>query len=94
MTGSNTNSNVLFSGLQTRTAEVLGYSLAVILAAQNAGAGLASVIAPTKVVVGVSTAGMAGQEGLVMRKMFAYTGLLMLLVSALTVVCIVIEKNL
>jgi lactate permease len=67
-----------------RTAGVLGLNLAVILAAQTAGAALASVIAPTKVVVGVSTAGMAGQEGLVMRKMFAYTGLLLILISTLT----------
>ena len=91
ITGSNTNSNVLFSGLQTRTAGVLGYSLSIILAAQNAGAALTSVISPTKVVVGVSTAGMTGQEGLVMRKMFVYTGLLMILISALTAAGVLIR---
>jgi lactate permease len=84
ITGSNTNSNLIFSRLQMRTAGVLGLNLAVILAAQTTGAALASVIAPTKVVVGVSTAGMIGQEGLVMRKMFAYTGLLLILISTLT----------
>lgn len=85
MTGSNTNSNVVFGALQLRTASLLGYAPAIILAAQTAGAGLASVLAPTKVVVGASTAGMAGREGEVMRALFGYTSLLVLLISLLTV---------
>jgi lactate permease len=84
MTGSNTNSNVVFGALQLRTAHLLGFSAALILAGQTAGAGLASVIAPTKVVVGASTAGMAGREGDVMRKLLVYTGLSVLLISVLT----------
>ena len=86
MTGSNTNSNVVFAALQQRTAELLGYSVALILAAQTSGGALGSVIAPTKIVVGASTGGMAGREGEVMRKMLVYTGLLILLVSILTVI--------
>ena len=85
MTGSNTNSNVIFGALQQRMAELLGFSVAVILAAQTAGAGLTSVLAPTKVVVGTSTAGMAGREGEVMRKLMVYTFLILLLASLLTV---------
>ncbi len=85
MTGSNTNSNVVFSTLQMRTAELLGYSVAIILAAQTAGAALGSVIAPTKVVVGASTGGMEGREGEVMRKMLGYTGILVLLISLLAI---------
>jgi lactate permease len=84
MTGSNTNSNVMFGALQLRTADLLGYPAALILAAQTAGAALASVMAPTKVVVGASTAGMAGREGEVMRSLLVYTALLVLLVSLLT----------
>jgi lactate permease len=86
MTGSNTNSNVVFAALQQRTAELLGYSVALILAAQTSGGALGSVIAPTKIVVGASTGGMAGREGEVMRKMLVYTGLLILLISLLAVV--------
>lgn len=85
MTGSNTNSNVVFGALQMRTAEMLGYRVALILAGQTAGAALASVMAPTKIVVGASTAGMAGREGEVMRKLVVYTGILVLLVSVMTV---------
>lgn len=83
MTGSNTNSNVVFAALQLRTAELLGYSAAIILAAQTSGAALGSVIAPTKVVVGASTAGMEGREGEVMRKMLVYTGILVMMMSIL-----------
>lgn len=88
MTGSNTNSNVVFGGLQLRTAEILAYSTPIILAAQTAGAALASVMAPTKVVVGASTAGMAGKEGEVMRQLLVYTGLLVLLISLLALAAI------
>ena len=83
MTGSNTNSNVVFALLQLRTAELLGYAVPVILAAQTAGAGLASVIAPAKIVVGTSTADLAGREGEVMRRMLPYIIVLVLLISLL-----------
>ena len=84
MTGSNTNSNVVFAGLQMRTAELLSYSVPAILAGQTAGAAVASVAAPTKVVVGASTAGMAGKEGDVLRALIGYTALLVMFVSLLT----------
>jgi lactate permease len=90
MTGSNTNSNVVFSALQKRTAEILGFSLAVILGAQTAGAALASVMAPTKVVVGASTAGMADKEGDVMRKLVVYTIILLLLISGMAILGVLI----
>jgi lactate permease len=86
MTGSNTNSNVVFAALQMRTAELLGYSVAIILAAQTSGGALGSVIAPTKVVVGASTGGMAGREGEIMRKMMVYTGILVAMMSVLAVI--------
>jgi lactate permease len=88
MTGSNTNSNVVFGALQLRTAELLGLTAAIILASQTAGAGLASVMAPTKIVVGASTAGMAGKEGDVLRKLLVYTVILVLLVSIMTMLAI------
>jgi lactate permease len=84
MTGSNTNSNVVFALLQLRTAQLLSYTVAIILAGQTAGAGLASVVAPAKIVVGTSTADLAGREGEVMRKMLPYIIILVLLTSLLT----------
>lgn len=84
MTGSNTNSNVVFGALQLRTADLLGLPVAAILAAQTAGAGLASVMAPAKVLVGTSTVGLSGQEGEVMRRIAGYTLVSLLLVCGLT----------
>lgn len=69
MTGSNTNSNVVFGALQQETATLLGLSVPVLLAGQTAGASLGSVLAPAKVIVGCSTVGLAGQEGPVIRRM-------------------------
>jgi lactate permease len=91
ITGSNTNSNVLFGALQMHTAERLAISVAIILAAQTAGAGLASIIAPTKVVVGTSTTGMSGSEGDVMRHLAGYVLLLILLISILAALGVFIK---
>lgn len=84
MTGSNTNSNVVFGVLQLETAQLLNFPVMIILAAQTAGAAVASVVAPTKIIVGASTAGMAGREGEVMRAMIGYTVILVSLISILT----------
>ncbi len=72
ITGSNNNSNVLFAVLQQNAAELLNLSVPLILAAQTAGGALGSVLAPAKVIVGCSTVGLAGEEGVVMRKLLAY----------------------
>ncbi len=88
ITGSNTNSNVVFTGLQIRTADLLGYSAAIILAGQTSGAAIGSVIAPTKIIVAASTAGILGQEGNIIRKMLAYTIVLIVLISVLTVLSV------
>ena len=72
MTGSNTNSNVIFAALQQRTAELLRMSVLVILGAQTAGGSLGSMLAPAKVIVGCSTAGLAGREGEVLKRTLVY----------------------
>ncbi len=84
MTGSNTNSNVLFGALQKQTADLLGLSVTLILAAQTAGAGLGSVFAPAKVIVGCTTVGLVGQEGRVIGKMLIY-GMIPVVLTAVLV---------
>jgi lactate permease len=90
MTGSNTNSNVVFGELQRQTAVTLGISVPLILAAQTAGAAIGSCFAPAKVIVGAST-GPEAEEGEVLRSaaksgmsMIAVLGLLVLLIVSLT----------
>lgn len=82
MTGSNTNSNVVFAALQQQTAQLLGLSVTLILAGQTAGAGLGSVFAPAKVIVGCTTVGLSGDEGKVIGRMLLY-GLIPVLVVAI-----------
>jgi len=80
MTGSNTNSNVVFGMLQKQTAELASLSVAVILGAQTAGGSLGSMFAPAKILVGCSTVGLSGKEGPVLATTLKYglviTGLL------------------
>ncbi len=72
MTGSNTNSNVVFGGLQQHVATLVGVSPLIILAAQTAGGAVGSMFAPAKVIVGCSTVGLGGEEGLVLRATMRY----------------------
>jgi lactate permease len=86
MTGSNTNSNILFGALQRDTATVLGLPTAVILAAQTTGGALGSMVAPAKIIVGCSTAGLAGQEGPVIRQCVRYGVVITGLIGVVTLI--------
>jgi lactate permease len=84
MTGSNTNSNVVFAGLQQQTAGLLGLPATVILAAQTTGGSLGSMLAPAKIIVGCSTAGLAGEEGQVLRRTIVYGVLITIVIGIVT----------
>jgi lactate permease len=84
MTGSNTNSNVVFGSFQQDAAAILGLNVLIILAAQTAGAAVGSVFAPAKVIVGASTVGLGGEEGPVLRKVMIYGVALVTAVSVAT----------
>jgi lactate permease len=93
MTGSNTNSNVIFAPLQQSTAEMLGMAVSVILGAQTTGGALGSMLAPAKVIVGCSTAGLGGQEGKVMRVTVPYGLLIAAVIGVVTWLFIVLEAS-
>lgn len=84
VTGSNTNANVLFGALQRDVARALGYTVPLILAAQNVGGALGSTFAPAKVVVGCSTVGLEAQEGEAMRALLRYDLIALGLIAGLT----------
>jgi len=86
ITGSNNNSNVLFAVLQMRTAQLLGLSTTLILAAQTAGGSLGSIMAPAKVIVGCSTVGLGDNEGAVMGKILILGLIPVALVAVLTII--------
>ena len=84
ITGSNSNSNVLFGDLQLQTAKFLNLSVALILAAQTTGGALGSAIAPAKVIIGCSTVGLSGKEGKVIGKLILYLSILILIIGIST----------
>ena len=83
MTGSNTNSNVVFGQLQQETALVLALSVPLILAAQTTGGAIGSLFAPAKVIVGCSTVSGA-DEGHVL-KVASMAGLAIIFVIGLLI---------
>jgi lactate permease len=84
MTGSNTNSNVVFASLQENVAQLLSLSPALILAAQTTGGALGGAFAPAKVIVGCSTVGLAGQEGGVLKATLLYGMAILVVVGLVT----------
>lgn len=73
MTSSNMASNVLFGDFQLTTAKLLHFGAAPILGAQTAGGAIGNTICPGNIILGTTTAGILGQEGLAMRKILPLT---------------------
>lgn len=84
MTGSNTNSNVVFGVLQQKTAQMAGLSVGLILAAQTTGGALGSMIAPAKILVGCSTVGLSGKEGPVLKATLRYGLIITAIIGVIT----------
>ena len=81
MTGSNTNSNVMFGALQLETARSLDIGTVTISSAQSIGGSLGSAMAPAKVLVGTAIVGLSGRDHEVLRKTIPYTLIIVLLVG-------------
>jgi lactate permease len=86
MTGSNTNSNILFGALQVEAARELGIGQVTIASVQSIGAAIGSSLAPAKVLVGAALVGMAGRESEILRRVMPYVLGLVLLVGLEAVV--------
>ena len=68
VTGSNTNSNVIFGSLQETAANSLGMSVAVMCAVQSIGASVGCAIGPTTVSLGSTAAQIQGEESRIYKK--------------------------
>jgi lactate permease len=87
MTSSSTASNILFAPLQAEAVQALpGLSESAIIGAQGAGGAVGNVIAPANIVLGTTTAGIAGQEGEVLRKVLPWTLVVGVLVGIATII--------
>lgn len=72
ITGSNTNSNIMFGPLQLQTAQTLGVSAILIAAAQSVGGSLGAGVSPDKAVIGAAVTGLSGKEDQIMRRALPY----------------------
>lgn len=69
VTSSNTSSNILLGGFQAEMAVILGIPAWKFLAAQTVGGAIGTIIGPSTIFLGITTAGCQGKEGWVLKKM-------------------------
>lgn len=67
ITGSNTNSNIMFGALQYETAVILGKSTVLFAAAQSLGGSLGVSMSPSTIMMGASNVGLSGKESDIMH---------------------------
>ncbi len=70
LSGSDTSSNALFGNLQVVAARQLNLSQVLMAATNSSGAVMSKMISPQNLTTGVSTIGLVGKEGLVVRRTF------------------------
>lgn len=73
ITGSNTNSNVIFGRFQYSVAQSIGVSETVMCGAQSIGGSVGVSVGPTTVLMGCSAAKLVGEESKVYRRVLALT---------------------
>jgi lactate permease len=83
VTGSDTSSNSLFGALQVSAAQGTGMSPVLAAAANTAGGVLGKMISPQNLAIAASAVGMAGQEGVIFRKVVGYSLVLLLVICVL-----------
>jgi lactate permease len=70
LTGSDTSSNFLFGNLQVAAAQQLHLNPVLLAATNSSGAVAGKMISPQNIAIGVSTVGLVGREGEVLRSTF------------------------
>jgi lactate permease len=76
LSGSDTASNLLFGNLQVAAAHQIGVNPILLAATNSSGAVTGKMISPQNIAVGVTTVGLVGQEGDVLRTTFWHSILL------------------
>jgi L-lactate transport len=83
LSGSDTSANLLFGNLQVAAAHRLGVSPILLAATNSSGAVTGKMISPQNIAVGVTTVGLVGQEGEILRETFWHSLLFVALLGAL-----------
>lgn len=83
LSGSDTASNLLFGNLQVAAAHQLHLNPLLLAATNSSGAITGKMISPQNIAVGVTTVGLVGEEGKVLRSAFWHSIFLAALISLL-----------
>ncbi|MGZ4516920.1 MAG: L-lactate permease [Mycobacteriaceae bacterium] len=83
VTGSDTSSNALFGTLQVAAAKQSGLSEVLLASANSSGGVLGKMISPQNLAIGAAAVGLAGEEGVLFRKVFGWSLLFLLLICVL-----------
>jgi lactate permease len=81
VTGSDTSSNALFGQLQVAAAKDAGLDPVLMAAANSSGGVLGKMISPQNLAIGAAAVGMAGEEGVLFRRVVGWSVLLVLLMA-------------
>jgi lactate permease len=79
LSGSDTSANLLFGNLQVAAGHQIGVNPILLAATNSSGAVTGKMISPQNIAVGVTTVGLVGHEGDVVRSTIGHSLLLMLL---------------
>lgn len=83
LSGSDTSANSLFGNLQVVAANEIGLSAILMAATNSSGAITSKMISPQTLTTGVSTIGMRGKEGMILRHTIIHSVILVCLIGAL-----------
>lgn len=86
MSGSDTSANSLFGNLQVVAARQLGLSQVLMASTNSSGAITSKMISPQNLTTGVSTIGLEGQEGKVLRRTILHSIFMCCFVGAMACV--------
>jgi lactate permease len=83
VTGSDTSSNALFGALQVSAAQKANLEPILMASANSSGGVLGKMVSPQNLAIGAAAVGMAGEEGILFRKVVGWSLLLLLLMAIL-----------
>ena len=81
VTGSVTNANVLFAGLQSTTATQIGVDPTLLVAANTAGGVMGKIVSPQSIAIAAAAVNSAGEESKITSMSIKYSAILLVLVS-------------
>ena len=86
LTGSDTSSNALFSGVQSKTAQSLGLNPVLTVGANSSGGVAAKMISPQSIAVAAASTNLVGREGELFRRTILHSIGIVSIVAVITYV--------